>query len=304
MSAGPRQLLESRFAQLYADIDELLAQARERTRREFAEQLNQAVRRLRQAEDPESVCQTLAESAARFADGAILFRIADGTAQSPRIAVPLQDAPALASAVESPDPLVILATPAEVSAPLVELLGHEESSRAHLFPLAIHGKGAALVYAWGTVQNPAIELLTQVAAAVWSAIPEPEPEPAPAPAPELVTIAMATAPAAPEKAAGRPASKWEELSPAEQQIHLRAQRYARVQVAEMRLTHAEKVQAGRTRRRIYEELRQPIDEARQEFHKHFFTCPSMVDYLDLELTRTLAHEDPQLLGESYPGPLV
>jgi hypothetical protein len=30
----------------------------------------------------------------------------------------------------------------------------------------------------------------------------------------------------------------------------------------------------------------------------------MVDYLHLELTRTLANEDPDLLGSTYPGPLV
>jgi hypothetical protein len=104
--------------------------------------------------------------------------------------------------------------------------------------------------------------------------------------------------------APKPASTWQELSPAEQQLHLRAQRFARVQVAEMRLQHSDKVQSGRSSRDLYEALRQPIDTARTAFRAQFFSCPSMVDYLDLELTRTLAHEDPELLGKSYPGPLV
>jgi hypothetical protein len=86
---------------------------------------------------------------------------------------------------------------------------------------------------------------------------------------------------------------------------LRAQRFARVQVAEMRLFHAEVVQVGRSRRNLYEALRQPIEDARQAFRARFFTgCPSMVDYLHLELTRTLANDDPDLLGSTYPGPLV
>jgi hypothetical protein len=92
---------------------------------------------------------------------------------------------------------------------------------------------------------------------------------------------------------------------AEQQLHLRAQRFARVQAAEMRLYHAELVQTGRTHRNIYERLRQPIDSARESFRAQFFAnCPTMVDYLHLELTRSLANDDTDLLGSSYPGPLV
>jgi len=40
MSAGPRQLLEDRFAQLSSDLETLFAESREQTRREFAEQLH------------------------------------------------------------------------------------------------------------------------------------------------------------------------------------------------------------------------------------------------------------------------
>jgi hypothetical protein len=163
-----------------------------------------------------------------------------------------------------------------------------------------------LVYAWGTVEGPAIELLTQVAAAVWSGFPEPQPEEIPeAVAQGLVTI-QPLPDAAPENAAAsaKAAKTWADLPPQEQQIHLRAQRFARVHVAEMRLSHGDAVQSGRARRNLYDALQPSIDAARDAFHARFFTCPSMVDYLDLELTRTLAHEDPDLLGKSYPGPLV
>lgn len=298
MPASPRQLLESRVEQLSTDLDALFAESREQARREFSEQLNLSVRRLRLAFDADELCATLIDSVAAFAAGTLLFRIEDGVARNPRIQVPLADAPAIASAVEMHDPLVALAIPAQVSAPLAELLGHDEAARAHLFPVAAKEPAPAVVYAWGAVQGPAIELLTQVAASVWSAFPVPapvpEPEPVPEPVLELVTIAPAP----------KARSAWEELSPAEQQIHLRAQRFARVNVAEMRLQHSEKVQTGRNRRDLYDALREPIDAARKAFHAQFFSCPSMVDYLDLELTRTLAHEDPELLGRSYPGPLV
>ena len=293
MPSGPRQLLEQRIPEISTELEVLFEGARDDARREQAEQLNQAVRRLRIAPDANELCATLADAAARLSNGAILFRVSDGTASSDRIDVPLADAPALAAAAESQDPLIAAASPGEVSAPLVELLAHTPDTRVSIFPVLAGEKIAALVYCWGTVQVAALELLAQVASAVWSAIPVPPPQ--------LVTIAAApdSAPVKPKPAA------WQDLMAAEQQIHLRAQRFARVQAAELRLYHADVVQVGRTRRNLYEALRQPIDDARQSFRAQFFAdCPSMVDYLHLELTRTLANDDPDLLGSTYPGPLV
>jgi hypothetical protein len=143
------------------------------------------------------------------------------------------------------------------------------------------------------VEGPPIELLTQVAGAVWSGAPRPTPA-------DLIVIAPAEPRAVPE-----PASAWERLSAGEQLLHLRAQRFARVQVAEMRLYHPAEVQTGRARRNLYDALSTPIDAARESFRKTYFDpCPSMVDYLHLELVRTLANDDPELLGENYPGVIV
>jgi hypothetical protein len=119
------------------------------------------------------------------------------------------------------------------------------------------------------------------------------PEPPP---PELVTI---------EPAPPQPASAWDRLPAEEQRIHLRAQRFARVQAAEMRLFQADAVLAGRAGRDLYDTLRNSIDAAREAFRLSFFApCASMVDYLHLELVQTLAHDDPDLLGNNYPGPMV
>jgi len=307
MPAGPRQLLQDRFAALSSDLESLFAEAREETRRDFAEQLNQSVRRLRMAGNPEELCATLAQAAGCFAGGALLLRIEDGMARSPRIEIALSAAPALAAAAAGNDPVVALATPSEVSAGLTELLGHNSSVRAHVFPVPAHQGAAALVYTWGTVQSPAVELLAQAAGAVWAAMPEPRPEPQPvidlvhiAPAPQVSPVSDQ----GPSGSKSRPAAAWEQLPAGEQQVHLRAQRFARVQVAEIRLYHADAVQSGRMRRDLYDALRQPIDSAREAFRARFFHCSSMVDYLDLELTRTLANEDQELLGQSYPGPLL
>ena len=189
-------------------------------------------------------------------------------------------------------------TPAEVSFPLWDLFGHTADGRVSIYPVVVNDRVRILIYAWGQVLGPAIELLTEVAAAVWSAIPEPA-EPS-----ELIAIAPAPTAAA-AAVTEEPAMTWENLSAEEQQAHLRAQRFARVQVAEMRLFEAESVQAGRNQGNLYETLRKSIDAARETFRKRFFSsCASMVDYLDLELARTLANDDRTLLGETYPGPLV
>ncbi len=309
MPLGPRQLLESRFEQLAAELESQFDAAREQARREQAEQLNQSVRRLAIAPDPDELLATLAHAAGRFATGVAVFRIAGGTAVSEPVEVALADAPALAAAIDSRDPLVAAAIPSELGAALVDQYSFAADARVSLFPLVAADLVPALILAWGTVQVPALELLAKFASAVWTAFP--------VPVSPLVSITPALAPppqAAPESSpepvmpialVPTPAAAWEELPPAEQQLHLRAQRFARVQVAHMRLDHAEAVQLGRGRRDLYKALHHYIDEARAAFRAQFFVaCPSMVDYLHLELTRTLANEDADLLGNDYPGPLV
>jgi hypothetical protein len=298
-----RQVLENHLSQLSLEVDSLFAEARYRARGEFAGQLNQAVRRIRQAADPDEIGATLLDAAGAFATGVAWLRIAGEAAKGERIRgvpeeaaeafhaleIPLSSAAALAGAVESRDPVIAAATPREVSDDLANLLGHPPDGRVSIFPVVVRDRVPALLYAWGSVQGPALELLTQVAAAAWSAIPEP-------PAPELVTI---------QPAPPQPASAWDRLSLDDQRFHLRAQRFARVQVAGMRLFQADAVLAGRAGRNLYDALRNSIDAAREGFRPSFFApCSTMVDYLHLELVQTLANDDPDLLGNNYPGPMV
>jgi hypothetical protein len=288
-------------------VDSFFAEARHRARGEFAGELNQAVRRIRQAADPDEIGATLLDAAGPFSTGAAWFRIAAESAIGERIRgvpeeaaeafhaleIPLSSAAALAGAVESRDPVIAATTPPEVPEHLANLLGHPPDGRVSIFPVVVRARVPALLYAWGSVQGPALELLTQVAAAAWTAMPEPL---APAPAPELVTI---------QPAPPQPASAWDLLPLEDQRIHLRAQRFARVQVAGMRLYQADAVLAGRAARNLYHALRNSIDAARETFHPSFFApCSTMVDYLHLELVQTLAHDDPDLLGNNYPGPMV
>ena len=305
-SSHLRRLLDERVSQLLAEADTLASESREHAVRECADQLNQAARRLRQAESLDALGATLVDAAATFALGAALFTI-DGEGARlecvrgieaeelpARFQIPLDSAPAMAGAIETRDPVTAAAVPGEVSSALVDLLGHSPEVRVLLVPIVTGERVAAILYAWGNVKESALELLAQVAAAAWGKLEIP---PAPELPPEqLVGIAAAEP---------RVDHSWDELSPEDQQVHLRAQRFARVQVAQMRLFEAEAVQAGRARHDLYSALRDAIDRAREQFRENFFTpCPTMFDYLHLELVRTLAQENAEILGADYPGPMV
>jgi hypothetical protein len=109
----------------------------------------------------------------------------------------------------------------------------------------------------------------------------------------LSTLAAMTAP-----------SKEEPLAP-DQDMSLRAQRFARVKVAEIQLYQPAKVTAGRGARDLYGSLQPHIDAARAVFRERFLTPGwKIADYLHTELVRTLANDDAELLGPGYPGPMA
>ena len=300
-------MLEGQLSQLSSEVERLFDEARGRARRELADQLNQSVRRIRHSQSLDELTATLLDAAMAFAAGAAIFRIADQAAHGDKIRgvaaeeaaaftaleIPLSAAPALGGAAETRDPVIAVTTAAEVSARLISLASHPPDGRACIYPLVVKDRVPALLYCWGAAQTAALEMLAQVAAAVWGSLEEPEPPKVETP--QLVKI----------EAAPAPASAWEALSPEDQAIHLRAQRFARVQIAEMRLHDGAAVQSGRTDRDLYGALRSRIDAARTAFQQKFFGQSSnMVDYIHVELVRTLAHDDADLLGKDYPGPLV
>jgi hypothetical protein len=125
------------------------------------------------------------------------------------------------------------------------------------------------------------------------------------PRPPLVEIKPAIGAGA--KPAGRSSAShsWDELTPEDQKLHLQAQRFARVRVAEIRVHNEEALKRGRAASNIYGELCSRIDVARLQFlHEFLAKSPTMVDYLHIELLRSLAGDDDRLLGEKYPGPMV
>ncbi|MES1258028.1 MAG: hypothetical protein ABUS51_06345 [Acidobacteriota bacterium] len=296
-------------------IREARTEGAEAARRTTAEALNQALRRLRQAPSLTAALETLADASAPWARRAVVIAVEGNSARSratrglsdhEEIAFDLDAAGAVSAAVESKDPVVAVASPAELSPALAALLTEgTEDRKAYLFPIAVRQNVVAMLLASGAVTPAPLELLCE-AAGMKLEFPV-TPAPVPAASPELVQIAPTSAPPASAAADAVPhaASRWEELSLQDQKLHLQAQRVARVRVAELRLYNAEQLRKGVFACDIYAALQTGIDGARAEFLQVFLSNSStMVDYLHLEILRSLAHDDARLLGKDYPGPMV
>lgn len=284
-----------------------------RSARTVTVRLNECARRVRSAADEEEWARALYDGAALFAPRVAVFRVLEGMLSVAHAAVaasmgdvPLRDAPAFHDACEGGEPVVALYAAAELSAQLVAAFGQPAGARAHLFPVLTGGEAAAVLYAeggQGECDGDALELLATLAAAVWEA--RNGRTKAASPGPQLVTLQVVPpAPSAPEPV--RPSlPAWADVPAVDRDHHLRAQRFARVRVAEMRLYKSALVLEGRRTSALYALLREDIGQARTEFSEQFLgACGSMTDYLHEELVRTLANDDARLLGDDYPGPLT
>jgi hypothetical protein len=308
-----REKLHREHERLLQEQQVVIEQNRAAARAELAGQLNQVARGLRQAESREVWIRTLLEATADFCGRAALFAVAgrktlrfegglgvdDGDAQSgPEFA--LADAPAIVNALESKDTVVTMASPRELSEAIFHFLHLAEGPprKAYLLPLVLQGETVGVLYAEPGDSNmidiAGLELLTGFAVHSMEA----EVAGQPVRTGGLVSISGVSAtPKAPSLAV---------LPKEDQQVHLKAQRFARTRVAEMLLFKVAQVKKGRADRNIYGNLKAELDAAREAYREQFLAegSPSMVDYLHLEIVTSLCGNDPALLGPGYPGPLV
>ena len=256
--------------------------------------LLQLARQLRQADSPQIWRRLLLQACKPFAEAVVLVEVDQDADQfvADSIRVPRREAPAL----QTTEPQVLLASPRELSAPLLRLLGAQSGEKIAIIPQPQPGPRYLLLARGDEADLTALELILILAADA----PRTEPAALTARTP-LVQIQAAPTRG---KSEGRYPS-WHELSPEDRALHLRAQRWARTRVAKIVLQSGEAIEQGRSSLNLYDKLKEEIDAQRDEFRRQFQSrCPTMVDYLHLELVRTLAQGNPAALGESYPGPLV
>lgn len=312
-TAAPSPSLRSLFSELeqlfQSETEARVSTSVQAAERALAEHLNQSVRRLRQTTSFSEIAGILCDASTPFAGACAVFQVtestvsgerlrgapADAAARFSQIRFATAEAGAFAGAVDSGEPLVALCTAAEVSPFVMEIFGHAPGDKVQLFPLTVDRTTVGILYATAEVDSAALELLAQTAAAVMEARQwDRPPGLSYGSSSDLVHIAPAT-----------PVLDWEQLTAADRQLHLRAQRFARTTVAEIRLYRPDAVKAGRARQDLYSTLQDAIDEARQEFQRTFVAgSKTMVDYLHLELVRTLANDHDDWLGGAYPGRLA
>ncbi len=123
------------------------------------------------------------------------------------------------------------------------------------------------------------------------------------PAAEVEQVAPPPPPAAEAAPPARVAFDVLQLSEADQKVHKDAKRFAKLLVSEIELYNKAKVADGRKNRDVYKRLKSDIDRSRQTFEKRFGKIlTKQVDYFHDELVKTLAANDPSVLGTEYPGP--
>ena len=243
--------------------------------------LNQVARRLLLSQTRAEWLSALLDGAAPasramiFSRSASLLHLEAARPPVDPFEIHLGQAPALAEAVRTGEPVVAARSPSELSEVLFAALGPPDAARAVIVPIG----GNGLLYAEGDkLDANELELICSYAGLAWQIR-------SPASSPVLVNIQP-------------PASS------VDQDLQTRAQRFARVQVAEMRLYKSEAVKLGRNAGALYHELREEIDHAREQYRAQFLNSgDGLADYLHGELVRTLANDNEALLGDDYPGPL-
>jgi len=181
--------LQEHVSFVMGEVDRLTAEARTRALSDRASQLNQIVRRIRQAANREELYLTLVDAAASFASGAALLVVEGASARAAKVRgldeareqalsapIALAEAAALADAVEHREPVIASSNPSQVSAPLAAAAGDGPEARVSIFPIVEKSAdkdkedaAPALLCAWGAVEMAALELVAQVASPVWTA---------------------------------------------------------------------------------------------------------------------------------------
>jgi hypothetical protein len=199
---------------------------------------------------------------------------------------------------------------------LLQSFGAPEDGHAHLFPLVVRDRVAAFFYAdCGSgqkqdVNNQAIESVVRVAGA-WldelagnkvttksgaDVLPTPMASSSTAPA-EAQPVAVMAAFAGSATTAVAPAPSNGDNTEA---ARLRARRFAKLLVDEIKLYNKDAVEQGRRNSDLYDRLRESIDKSRASYDKRWGKTISDVDYFREELVRNLAENDVAVLGSNFP----
>jgi len=319
-------VLEPAWEAFRREFDAACNRAVQAARSQTTHQLNQILRRLRSYHSEEEWVAALLDGISQVARDVGIFSLsgdrlvlrAQRNLNLPAgYSFPVATSGAFASAIDSKDPVIALRTASEVTEPLSS---PQPDERAHLVPVLNENRVVAIIFAANRdyIDVNALELIAGMGSLVLerraNAGLHAQIIPASA-AGQGTASALLSEPqngfdqpdTAKAQSRGRSETRlpaWTDLSPEHRALHIQAQRFSRVKVAEMQLARPEACKAGREQGNLYLLLKNEIDKAREAYRAQFMVIPSMVDYLHLELVRTAAGGDESKLGVDYPGQLV
>ncbi len=91
-----------------------------------------------------------------------------------------------------------------------------------------------------------------------------------------------------------------QLSSQDQEVHRKAQRFARLLVDEIKLYNQAKVAEGRKNKDLYDRLKDTIEKSRATYHKRYgSTVAASANYFQHEIIRSLAEDDVSILGANF-----
>jgi hypothetical protein len=90
------------------------------------------------------------------------------------------------------------------------------------------------------------------------------------------------------------------ISPEDQDVHRKAQRFARLLVDEIKLYNQAKVAEGRKHKDLYDRLKETIEKSRATYQKRYGkTVAASGNYFQNEIIRSLAEDDLAIMGANF-----
>src|ERR1700686_1695729 len=90
------------------------------------------------------------------------------------------------------------------------------------------------------------------------------------------------------------------ISTEDQDVHRKAQRFARLLVDEIKLYNQAKVAEGRKHKDLYDRLKETIEKSRATYQKRYGkTVAASSNYFQNEIIRSLAEDDPSIMGANF-----
>jgi hypothetical protein len=137
-------------------------------------------------------------------------------------------------------------------------------------------------------EAPTANMAAVTPAEVQSAVVEIDPPLAETPIHPVKTLEEPAAPAAPA------------MSPEHQDVHRKAQRFARLLVDEIKLYNQAKVAEGRKNKDLYDRLKETIEKSRTTYQKRYGnTVAASAGYFQHEIIRSLAEDDLSIMGANF-----